>query len=91
MILFRNVGSVLRTFDKAANDLERMMDRDVKRDERLSAYKDRVASKAKAKIDKAIAKELRKKAKANDRKAMLKAELTRASNAIEKLNEIAGY
>jgi len=91
MILFRNVGSVLRAFEKASADLEKMMVRDTKRNDKLSEYKEKVALKAERKIKKAEEKRRIKREFANVRKAELKAELTRAANAIEKLNEISGY
>ena len=91
MILFRNVGNVLKTFEKASKDLERMMERDEYKNTLWSEYKEKVTKKAEAKIAKAEGKRRAKREKANERKIMLKAELTRAANAIEKLNEISGY
>jgi Sec-independent protein translocase protein TatA len=91
MILFRNVGSVLKTFDKAIKDLDAMMERDTKKTERGEAYKEKVAVKADRKIEKAKAKRRAKRERASEYIAALKAELTRASNAVEKLSEISGY
>jgi hypothetical protein len=91
MILFKNVGSVLAKFEKASHDLELMMERDAKRNDKLTTYKEKVALKAERKIKKAEAKRRIKRELANERKANLKADLTRAAIALEKLNEIAGY
>lgn len=91
MILFRNVGSVLKTFDKAVKDLEKMMERDTLRTERGEEYKEKVAVKAQRKIDKAKAKRRAKREYVNERIVILKSELTRASIAVDKLNEISGY
>ena len=67
------------------------MERDAKKDALLEDYKDLVALKAERKIEKAKAKRRAKREKANERIAHLRSELTRASNALDKLNEIAGY
>jgi len=91
MILFRSVSSVLKTFDKAVNDLEKMMDRDAAKAESGEKYKEKVALKAEKKIAKAKAKRRMKREIASERIAHLKAELTRASIAVDKLNEISGY
>ena len=91
MILFRNVSSVLKTFDKAVNDLERMIDRDTLKTEKGEAYKEKVAVKAERKIEKAKAKRRAKRELASNYIAELIAELTRAANAVDKLNAISGY
>ena len=91
MLLFRNVSSVLKTLEKAVSDLERMIDRDTIKTEKGEAYKEQVAIKAERKIEKAKAKRRAKHEYASNHIAELKAELTRAANAVEKLNAISGY
>jgi len=91
MILFRNVGSVLKTFDKAIKDLDKMIERDTRKTEKGEEYKEKVAVKAERKIEKAKAKRRAKREAASSYIADLKAELTRAANAVEKLSEISGY
>jgi hypothetical protein len=91
MILFRNVGSVLKTFDRAIKDLDAMIERGTKKTERGELYKEKVTARAERKIIKAQVKRRAKREAASEYIATLKSELTRAANAVEKLSEISGY